>query len=329
LTLDRKPNDLTGVTNREVMDDLAALYGKAWAEYRQEYDRVSNLGQRDFPIQLDIELNGSCNLRCPMCPISVESPKNKGPSTWFDFEFYKKLIDFSVSHGTKAVKLNYDNEPLIRKDITKFIRYAKEAGILNVYFSSNGVLLTDKFARELIDAGLTKIQISIDATTKEVYDVMRPGGDFHKVLQNVVMFKRVRDEVQSKLPLIRVNFVKTELNEHQLDEFLQTWEGNIDQIGIQEFVKPTASPIQIFSSKSKKKTDFKCSFPYKQMVITNEKNVLPCCTFWGDKMPLGKLDDPIQLLDYWKKMQTLRDVHARGEYYTIPECKQCVDGGLR
>ena len=28
-----------------------------------------------------------------MCPISAESPKGKGKSTWFDFELYKKIID--------------------------------------------------------------------------------------------------------------------------------------------------------------------------------------------------------------------------------------------
>ena len=46
-----------------------------------------------------------------MCPISVESPKGKGKSTWFSFDFFKEIIDYAVKNGTKAIKLNYVNEP--------------------------------------------------------------------------------------------------------------------------------------------------------------------------------------------------------------------------
>jgi uncharacterized radical SAM superfamily Fe-S cluster-containing enzyme len=331
--IDLKPTDLTGLTNRSVMNDLAAIFGEPWLEYRAEYDRVSALGGRAFPIQLDLELNASCNLRCAMCPISVESPKNKGPSTWFDFELYKSLIDFAVANGTKAVKLNYVNEPLIRKDFVKFVRYAKQAGILNVYFSTNGVLLTKPLAVELIEAGLTKIQISIDATTREVYDVMRPGGDFEKVLRNVEMIRRERDTLGEATPLVRVNFVKTELNEHQLEEFLATWEGRVDQVGVQEFIKPTAAAREIYSSRStnKQQSSFRCAFPFRQLVVTNEKKVLPCCTFWGEQMPLGTLETPEQLLEFWTgdRMRYLRQMHLEGRYREIPECRQCVDGGCR
>ena len=55
----------------------------------EKYDLASNLVDLDFPIQLDFELNASCNLKCPMCPISAESPKGKGKSTWFDLNFLK------------------------------------------------------------------------------------------------------------------------------------------------------------------------------------------------------------------------------------------------
>ena len=35
--------------------------------------------------------------------------------------------------------------------------------------------------------------------------------------------------------------------------------------------------------------NFKCSFPFKQLVINNEQQVLPCCTFWGEELALEKL----------------------------------------
>jgi radical SAM protein with 4Fe4S-binding SPASM domain len=327
-----KATELTGILGRKEMDQLEALYGDPWVEYRKSYELGAALHVSAFPIQLDIELNASCNLRCPMCPISAESTKGKGPSTWFSYDFYKKLIDYAVANGTRAVKLNYVNEPLIRKDLVKFIEYAKSAGILDVYLSTNGVLMNKDICAGLIKSGLTRIQVSIDATTEDVYDRMRPGGDFNKVLKNIALLLQLKKEQGSETPLVRVNFVKTELNEHQLDEFIGYWNGRVDMIGIQEFIKPTKSNeiIKSHTSVDKRKSGFKCSFPFKQLVITNELNVLPCCTFWGEELKLGMLEKPEDLLIFWnsEKMTELRQVHSRGEYYTIPQCRQCVEGGL-
>ena len=146
--------ELTGILGKNEMDKLSfVVEKKTWAEYREKYDMASHLKELDYPIQIDFELNASCNLKCPMCPISAESPKGKGKSTWFDFEFYKELIDYSVEQGTRAIKLNYINEPLIRNDLIKFIEYALSRGILDVYFSTNGILLNDKISENLIKSG--------------------------------------------------------------------------------------------------------------------------------------------------------------------------------
>ena len=119
--------ELTGIMGKQEMEKLSIEVGKEkWMKYRKEYDEASNLKLLDYPIQLDFELNSSCNMKCPMCPISAESPKGKGKKTWFDFEFFKEVLEYSVKKGTKAIKLNYINEPLIRNDLIKFIDFAKK-----------------------------------------------------------------------------------------------------------------------------------------------------------------------------------------------------------
>ena len=188
-----------------------------------------------------------------MCPISAESPKGKGKSTWFDFEFFKELIDYSVDKGTKAIKLNYINEPLIRNDLIKFIDYAKKKGVLDIYFSTNGILLKDEISKKLINSGLTRIQISIDAVTQETYNKVRPGGDLKKILENIDNFLKIKKELKKTIPLVRVNFVKTEFNEFELEEFIKLWEDKVDMIGIQEFIKPTKVTQKIISNKTIKK----------------------------------------------------------------------------
>lgn len=327
-----KATELTGILGRSEFDKLSKIHGNDWINYRSAYNKASELELLDFPIQLDIELNASCNLKCPMCPISAESPNGKGKSTWFPFEFFQQIINYAVKNGTKALKLNYVNEPLIRNDLYKFIDFAKKSGILDVYLSTNGVLMTEKFINQFIDLGLTRLQVSIDATTDEVYNQMRPGGSYEKVINNINNFLKIKKERSAFLPILRVNFVKTELNEHQLDEFISLWKEKVDMIGIQEFIKPTKSIIEIKSKKSIKKDsiNFKCSFPFKQLVITNEFDVLPCCTFWGEELSLGKLKQPEDLKLFWNslKIKHLREIHKKGQYHSVHQCKECVEGGV-
>ncbi len=323
--------ELTGILGKGEIEKLSVVVEKnSWSEYRKKYDQASNLNILDYPIQLDFELNASCNLKCPMCPISAESPKGKGKKTWFDFEFFKELIDYSVKKGTRAIKLNYINEPLIRNDLINFITYAKERGIIDIYFSTNGILLNKDISEKLITSGLTRIQVSLDAFTQQTYDKVRPGGDLKKIVKNVNRFLELKEKYNAKIPLLRVNFVKTELNEFELDNFMNFWKDKVDMIGVQEFIKPTKVKNQIKSKKTIKKKNFKCSFPFKQLVINNEKQVLPCCTFWGEELALQKVEKPEDLMDAWNspKMIDLRNKHLEGRYQEIPQCKNCIDGGI-
>ena len=237
-------------------------------------------------------------------------------------------MTFSVKKGTKAIKLNYINEPLIRNDLIKFIDFAKEIGVLDIYFSTNGLLLNEEISERLIKSGLTRIQISIDATTKETYDKIRPGGDYNKIIKNVLNFIEMKKKLNSNLPLVRANFVKTEFNHKELNDFLYFWKDKVDMIGIQEFVKPTKVEKNITGKREKREKKFKCSFPFKQLVINNEKKILPCCTFWGEELELQELNKPEDLITAWnsKKMNFLRDKHLKGEYHQIPQCSKCIDG---
>ncbi len=332
-TIDLKPTELTGIIGRESFDSLADVVGeKKWKEYRDLYDKVSSLElETDYPIQLDFELNASCNLKCPMCPLSAETNKGKGKETWFKFDDFKRIVDQGVQNGLKAIKLNFLNEPLIRNDITKFISYAKKIGIEDIYLSTNGMLLTDSLIIELIESGLTRIQVSIDAFTTETYDKVRPGGNLSKVVHNVEQMIALRDTHHSITPLVRVNFVRTELNEHELNSFINYWSEKVEMIGIQEMVKPPISGTDIKSKTTlnKRDTGFRCSFPFKQLVINNEGDILPCCTFYGEQLKLGniKTDD---IINVWKseKMKQLRKLHKESKYYQNGICLICVEGAI-
>ena len=336
------------------IDVRNAVDPEKYDAYRKLWDDVSNLKTvTDFPLQIDFELNYSCNFTCPMCTWNAESTENKGKATWFDFEVYREVIDDAVSKGLKSVRLNYINEPLIRKDITKFISYARKAGILDIYFSTNGSLLSDEMSRELINSGLLRLQISLDAHTKETYEKIRTGGNFNDVIKKVLRFLEIRNEMNVKLPTLRVNFVKTETNKDELDDFVNFWEDKADSIGIQDLVgimdgygKKSDEELEKMSLSN----DFKCAQPFQHLTLRYDGTVLPCCAFYGAETPIGQLKtnkeikfsevDNIGLLDkstkskliigtieeIWKseQMEFFRNIHKKGEFWKHPVCRKCV-----
>jgi len=331
---------------------------KEYDKYRRLWKKSYDLGKvPKYPIQLDFELNYSCNFRCPMCTWSAESTKGMGKETWFDFEVFKEVVDDGVKKGLKVIRINYINEPLIRTDIVKYIEYARKAGILDIYFSTNGSLLNEKISRRLIESGLTRIQVSLDAATDETFKKIRVSDySLEKIIKNIENFIKIRDEeYNSELPTLRVNFVKTEENKQELDQFIDFWKNKADAIGIQDLVniiKPT------LENRSDNIKSFKCSQPFNHLAIRYNGVILPCCTFFGAELPIARLKSNVKPnIQYSKKrnvgmdsspleegkdlsrllirsieeawmseqIQFLRKIHRKGEYWKHPVCKKCVE----
>ena len=92
-----------------------------------------------FPIHIDIESTNNCNLRCTMCPHSIEDySMDKG---FFDFNEYKNLTEQFKQHRLKSLKLNIRGEPLLHKKLEDMVALAKESGVIEVMFNTNGLLL--------------------------------------------------------------------------------------------------------------------------------------------------------------------------------------------
>ena len=68
-----------------------------------------------------------------------------------------------------------------------------------------------------------------------------------------------------------------------------------------------------------------CSFPFKQMVIDNEGNILPCCKMGGKKLALGNIKN-MSLKEAWnsKKMNQLRYIHKTNKWKDNPVCRRCI-----
>ncbi|EKD26235.1 MAG: hypothetical protein ACD_79C01302G0016 [uncultured bacterium] len=314
--------------------DFKELFGyKKWNNYQRLWKKISALKMMlAYPLHLEIELNNSCNLKCPMCPVS-SNLKHKIRS--ITFKDYKKIIDEAAKIGTQSIRLTYLNEPLIRRDLNQFIQYAIKKNIIDIIITTNGVLLNEKRSLELIESGLTKINISIDAANENTYKIVRPGSNFNKVVRNVINFIKIRNSMGKKIPKVRVTFILSNTNIKEYKTFVNFWKDKADSIGVQEIqnsfdlkkpingVRKKITDITKMNSRYKK---FMCSEPFKRLTLRSNGDVLPCCSFYAPRgLKIGNWKNE-SLLSLWnsKKMINLREIHKLGEYHKNKVCLNCV-----
>ena len=66
---------------------------------------------------------------------------------------YIKVLDEGRENGLYGVKFNFRGEPTLHKSLSKFVRYAVDAGLVDVYFNTNASRLDEKKSVEMIESG--------------------------------------------------------------------------------------------------------------------------------------------------------------------------------
>ncbi len=130
---------------------------------------------RDFPAKLFVETSTRCNLGCIMCVKQAQgSGVVEGDLAPATFAALKPAFP-----RLEALVLNGIGEPLLHPGVEDFIRSAKKSmpGKGWVGFQSNGLLITNLRAISLVDAGLDRICLSIDAISPDTFRWVREGGE--------------------------------------------------------------------------------------------------------------------------------------------------------
>ena len=315
--------------------DLIEIKGyEEWKSYRDSWESCCKLEtELNFPIHMEIELNYSCNLRCPMCTWSAETMVEK-KEDWFKFEDFKRIMDEAVTKGTKAVRFTYINEPLIRRDIDQFVKYASDIGILDIIITSNGTLLDKEMSQNLISAGLTKLNISLDAFTEETYNKIRVGGNLKKTISNIKNFLELREKLNKKIPKLFLSFVRTTINDNECHNFIEYWKDKVDGFILQNPSNPFAEgkfkdPVKknLFMPKNwSTPENFRCPEPFKRMTLRSNGDVLGCCSFYAVDLVVGNWKKK-SIEEIWngEKMKKLRSNHKEGKPFENPVCKNCIE----
>lgn len=132
---------------------------------------------------LRISVTDRCNFRCVYC-MPGEGIPWKPHNDILRFEEIAEVVRVMADEGVTEVRLT-GGEPLARADVTTLVRMlAGIPGIRDISLTTNGSLL-EKMAFPLAEAGLKRINVSLDTLDEQKFQRITRGGDLAQVLRGI------------------------------------------------------------------------------------------------------------------------------------------------
>lgn len=289
---------------------------------KKSFDIFAESDSPSLPLFLQIEPTTKCNLNCKMCYV-----KKTGRN--MDFDLFKKIVE--ETKDIANMHLQGLGEPLMNSEIFRMLEYAKKKNI-DTSITSNGLLLNENAIKRLKSVGIKFIYLSIDASSKELYEKIRRGGNFDILEKNlngargninrimsIVMEDNI-DDIENMVdfcakfdvPMLYLHY------ENQTSDVSKDIRNAVNRTE----AKAKRSGIKFRSLVPLNPKKRLCKWPWIGSYITVDGDVLPCCNWpWFSKSTFGNIhEDDFKTIWNSKNYRNFRKAMKNG----IPEvCKKC------
>lgn len=137
---------------------------------------------------LRISVTDRCNIRCFYC-MPAEDVQFMDKVELLTFEEIERFVRVAVPLGIDKLRLT-GGEPLVRRELHKLVaKLAAISGVKDIGLTTNGILLAEQ-AAELYQAGLRRINVSLDALTPEKFKRFTRRDGFEKVIEGIKAAQR-------------------------------------------------------------------------------------------------------------------------------------------
>jgi cyclic pyranopterin phosphate synthase len=173
---------------------------------------IDGFGRRITYVRLSV--TDRCDLRCRYC--MAERMQFLPKREILTLEEMAALADLLIARGVRKIRLT-GGEPLVRKGVMELVRALGErigSGLDELVLTTNGTRL-ERFAGELHDAGIRRINVSLDSRRPERFGHITRGGDLNQVLRGI-------DAALSAGLAVKINMVALAgINEDEIEEMLR------------------------------------------------------------------------------------------------------------
>lgn len=310
----------------DVSDLVAEVFWMTDRIFKEQFEQGRLTDAGEFPRTVLIDTVSYCDLKCSMCG-HKDMKRQRGV---MPFELFTKIIDEIASVDNEIqVWMVFFGEALLLKrrkpTIFELIGYAKNKGLKNVVLNSNGNLLDEETSRNLIRSAVDAIYFGIDAFTPDTYSKLRVGGDYSRVVGNVLNLIKMKKRMDQEKPQIYVQFVEMESNKNEKADFIKFWQDNGAIVKIRPMVS-WANLIKAPNQRLGNEKRWPCYWAMQTMSITNDGKVVACAVDVDARFVAGNIYDQ-SIKEVWNGvLKGFRGHHTEKAYHLLPElCADCRD----
>lgn len=283
--------------------------------YYPEWQKVT-----EYPEHVDLEMSSACNMKCPMCYTTTERFKKEIPKKMLNWDTLKCILDEIGGGKVFSIRLSLRGEPTLHKDYIKTLKYAKEVGIPEVSSLTNALKLNEQMMRDMIEAPLDWLTISVDGVG-ETYNKIRFPAKFEDLLVKLKRFQELKKEYGSDKPVIKVQSVWPAIKDDP-KTYYDTFRPLVDQVASNQLVdyldQDDPNSIQY-------KEGFKCPAIYQRLIIGADGTVLFCHNDAYNEHAIGNIETST-IKEMWHSpgMNAIREAYIRQtalEEYSA--CRRC------
>lgn len=256
----------------------------------------------DTPYSMSIDPCNLCNFKCRFCAMQTSTEPVSFKKQLMDLSLFKKIIDDISEFPNKLKILHIANygEPLLHPDFPEMVRYAKRKDISELVATvTNGSKLNPELNRALIDAGLDRVRISVEAIDQEGYlEIAGTRIDFEAFVSNISdLHERSLQAGGNCEIFVKIVDAAVETPEKQ-KRFYQLFEGICDRIYIDHVTPIWAGwdeinerfEIEKIGSHNQQWQNVKvCPYPFYNLCVTPDGIANVCCADWKRELSMGDL----------------------------------------
>ncbi len=290
----------------------------------------------ETPFLLYVDPSSACNFRCTFCPTGhtdlVKASEYK--RSVMHIELFKKLLQDleAFSQPLKVMRMNKIGEPLLNKELPTMIALAKAGGrVQSIDLATNASMFSPELLTRLVDAGLDRLNVSLEGVTREQYaQHAKVDVDFDRLVDNIrwLYAHRGQCEVTIKIP-------GDYLSEQDRQRFFDLFGDYCDRIFVEK-LSPIWPEFDVAKragvATEEREGQYRqallekdvCTYIFYAMAVNADGTVSACCPDWDQKLIVGDLNST-PLRDIWHSpaMHNLRLQHLRGARRDNPLCKGC------
>jgi len=270
----------------------------------------------EFPSTVHVELCNTCNLACDIC-YCRNMEREKG---FMKPGLFEKIADEAARHAPVTIAPFLHGESLLHPQFLELMACAKSKDGITIALDTNGTLLTEKVADEMVKIGVDSVSISFHGNSKETFESVMVGSNFEEVSANVRYLAR---KARGGNTSVMLTFVLNSRNEPEKEDFVRTWLPYVTSI----VAKKEISPESVFENWEIERDNIErppCEVLWTSTLILWNGDVVLCCKDYEGDIPLGNVAEQ-SIGEIWisPRMQEIRAKHEKLDFTDPAMCANC------